>query len=93
MSLLELMDNDVLILKKDGQHKIEAKANIQSRVSFFDANADIEVGDIVKVLVSGEEREVAEVNFIYDRAGAVHHKEVKLVSIRKEKPAWENNRP
>lgn len=72
---------DVLIIKLD--REIKAKGSIQPRISFFNADADIKVGDIVKVLSSGEERTVTEVNLIYGLGNKVHHKEVKLVSVKK----------
>lgn len=72
---------DVVIIKLD--REIKTKANIQPRISFFDADADLKVGDIIKVLSSGEEKKVTEVNLIYGRGNKVHHKEVKLVSVEK----------
>lgn len=72
---------DVLIIKLD--REIKTKANIQPRISFFGSDVDLKVGDIVKVLSSKEEKRVAEVNLIYGRGNKVHHKEVKLVGIKK----------
>lgn len=72
---------DVVIIKLD--REIKTKAGIQPRISFFSPDVDLKVGDIVKVLSSGEERTVTEVNLIYGRGNKVHHKEVKLVNIKK----------
>lgn len=70
-----------MIVKLD--REIKTKANIQPRISFFDADVDLKVGDIVRVLASGEEKRVTEVNLIYGRGNKVHHKEVRLVSVEK----------
>ncbi len=69
---------DVLIIKLD--REIKTVASIQPRISFFYADVDIKMGDVVRVLVSGEEKRVAEVNLIYGMGDKVHHKEVKLAS-------------
>ncbi|MBA7638291.1 hypothetical protein ES703_45944 [subsurface metagenome] len=83
MSLRDLLQQDVLVIRYKGtnlQQQIKTKANIQPRKSFFGPDVDIQKGDVVRVLVSGEERKVADVNFIY-KGNTVHHKEVRLVSV------------
>jgi len=67
---------DVLIIKLE--RGIKTKANIQPRISFFNGDVDIKKGDIVRMLVSGEEKSVAKVNLIYGQGNKVHHKKIKL---------------